>query len=63
MKYKRLAAAVITASFLGMNIMPAACLASTKKVKEKKEKQSNKVIKSKVSEYRFDYVNTDATEG
>ena len=59
MKYKRLAAAVITASFLGMNIMPAACLASTKKVKEKKEKQSNKVIKSKVSEYRFDYVNTD----
>ena len=60
MKYKKLAATIIMTSFLGMYISPAACLAKTKK-KENKDNQtkSTKVLKSQVSEYRFDYINTD----
>ena len=60
MKYKKIAAAIIMTSFIGMNIMPAACLAKVSK-KENKNKQTKetKVIKSQISEYQFDYINTD----
>lgn len=65
MKYKRLVATLITTSFLSMNIMPAACLAATKNNKESKpaKVKKSKLIKSQVSEYRFDYVNTDWWKG
>lgn len=54
MKYKKLAATIITTSILGLNFMPAACVAAP---------QKNKLIKTQVSEYRFDYVNTDWWKG
>ena len=62
MKYKRVAAAFILASMLTNIIMPAACTAKTKQDRQK-EKQNSKLIKSQVSEYRFDYVNTDWWKG
>lgn len=54
MKYKKLAATAITISILGMNTMPLSCLAKS---------QKSKLIKSQVSEYRFDYVNTEWWKG
>lgn len=61
MKYKKLVAALLTTSFLSMNFMCPACLAASKKDKNSKNAKSkkSKLIKSQVSEYRFDYVNTD----
>ena len=53
MKYKKLAAALITASLLTTNLAPLSCLAKDNK------KSKNKLIKSQVTQYRFDYVNTD----
>ena len=50
MKYKKLAAMFITASIILSMMSPQACMANSSK---------NKLIKSQISEYRFDYVNTD----
>lgn len=50
MKYKKPITTLITLSMVCMNLMPATCLAANGK---------NKLIKSQVTEYRFDYVNTD----
>ena len=60
MKYKKLAATIIMTSFLATNFMPVACLAKANK-KESKDKQTkkSKLIKSQVSEYRFDYINSE----
>ena len=58
MKYKRLVAAAITAVFASANLITPACFAAQKKDNNKKEKQ-NKVIKSKVTQYQYDYVNTE----
>lgn len=64
MKYKKLAATLILTSFLGMTFMPAVCYAaSDNKSEQKNKKEKNKVIKSQVTEYRFDYVNTDWWKG
>ena len=58
MKHSKTVAALIITSFLGMNINPAICFAASENKKKNKE-QKNKVIKSQISEYRFDYVNTE----
>lgn len=47
MKYKKLAASILLASIMTSNIATIT-----------QAKESNKVIKSQISEYRFDYVNT-----
>ncbi len=60
MNYKKLAATVIITSIIGLNFMPAACFAkTTQKVNKDKQNKKTKVIKSQVTEYRFDYINTD----
>lgn len=51
MEHKKLASLIITASILSMNLMPVACFA--------KKNEESKLIKTQVSEYRLDYVNTD----
>ena len=60
MKYQKLAATIITASIFAMNLMPVACIAKSKTIEntDKKSKKT-KLIKSQVSEYRFDYINSD----
>ena len=58
MKHSKTVAALIITSFLGMNINPAICFAASENKKKNKEPK-NKVIKSQISEYRFDYVNTE----
>lgn len=60
MEYQKLAATIITASIFAMNLMPAACIAKSKTIEntDKKSKKT-KLIKSQVSEYRFDYINSD----
>ena len=58
MKYKKLAAALITVSILTSNIAPAFSLGKSNK-KEDKKTTKNKLIKSQVTEYKFDYINTD----
>lgn len=50
MKYKKFAAGLILTSILSMNFVHVPCFAAGKK---------NKLIKTQVTEYRFDYVNTD----
>ena len=62
MKHSKTVAALIITSFLGMNINPAICFAASENKKKNKE-QKNKVIKSQISEYRFDYVNTEWWKG
>lgn len=57
MKYEKLTAALITASIITMNIAPIPCFAKQNK------KSKNKLIKSQVTEYRFDYVNADWWKG
>ncbi len=62
MKHSKTVAALIITSFLGMNINPAICFAASENKKKNKEPK-NKVIKSQISEYRFDYVNTEWWKG
>ncbi len=64
---KKLAATALIISLLGSNTMPMTAMAQTEKksmkfflLKTRQEKQSqNKLIKSQVTEYKFDYVNMD----
>lgn len=64
MEYKKLAATIITISICAMNIMPSVCFAKSNKTEntDKKAKKT-KLIKSQVSEYRFDYINSDWWKG
>lgn len=54
MKYKKIVAALITLCITGFYTMPLPAIAKSKK---------NKLIKSQVTQYRYDYVNTQWWEG
>lgn len=63
MKYKRFIATLITTSILSTNFLNAFALAQSSESQNSTDKKKNKLIKSQVSEYRFDYVNTDWWKG